>query len=140
MLCRERLARLSAAAQPAGATPTFSPAVNERSLRLALSKQIRELLDEVPAFQRLGAACRRPPRSDAGEDMSLPWRTPQACLNTRVTTKWLLFLLSGSAGVLASIAVWYLHKPLRTLVNPSTLHIAARNSIHTAFWARMRSG
>ena len=78
VLCRERLARLQAAAQPPEAAPTFSPAVNERSLRLALSKQIRELLDEVPAFQRLGAARSRPPRSDAGDDMSLPWRTLQA--------------------------------------------------------------
>ena len=77
-LCRERLARLQAAAQPAGAALTFSPAVNERSLRLALSKQIRELLDEVPAFQRLGAARRRPPRSDAGKAVSPPWRTPQS--------------------------------------------------------------
>ena len=81
-LCREHLARLQAAAQPAEAAPTFSPAVNERSLRLALSKQIRELLDEVPAFQRLGAARRRPPGSDAGEDMSpqrlipRPWKRP----------------------------------------------------------------
>ena len=81
-LCRERLARLQAAAQPAGAAPTFSPAVNERSLRLALSKQIRELLNEVPAYQRLGAARRRPPRSDAGEDVSPPWLTPQSLHNT----------------------------------------------------------
>ena len=77
MLCRKRLAQLQAAAQPAEATLTFSPAVNEKSLRLALSKQIRELLDEVPAFQRLGAARRRPPRSDAGKDVSLHWLTPQ---------------------------------------------------------------
>lgn len=35
---------------------TFSPAVNDRSLRMALAKQIRELHDEVPASQRLSAA------------------------------------------------------------------------------------
>ena len=35
---------------------TFSPAVNDRSLRMALAKQIRELHDKVPASQRLSAA------------------------------------------------------------------------------------
>ena len=51
-------------------TMQLLPAVALPSARLALSKQIRELLDEVPAFQRLGAARRRPPGSDAGEDTS----------------------------------------------------------------------
>jgi hypothetical protein len=70
------MARLQAEARaPADAGLTFSPAVNANSQRLALSKQIRELRDEVPAFRRLGAQSRRSPREDQGKgtSSSLNW-------------------------------------------------------------------
>ncbi|BDA48748.1 hypothetical protein COCOBI_12-4300 [Coccomyxa sp. Obi] len=52
----ERLARMRLAREAEDSDATFSPAVNDRSLRMALAKQIRELHDEVPASQRLSAA------------------------------------------------------------------------------------
>ncbi|CAL8463386.1 g2920 [Coccomyxa elongata] len=52
----ERLARMRLAQEAEDPDATFSPAVNDRSLRMALAKQIRELHDEVPASQRLSAA------------------------------------------------------------------------------------
>ena len=53
--------------RPAEGEETFSPAVNERSMRMALTKQIRELHDEVPAYQRLGALHRQAPKLDSGK-------------------------------------------------------------------------
>ncbi|EIE27456.1 hypothetical protein COCSUDRAFT_39121 [Coccomyxa subellipsoidea C-169] len=65
----ERLARMRLAREAADADATFSPAVNDKSLRMALAKQIRELRDEVPASQRLSAARPLPaptPDAEAG--------------------------------------------------------------------------
>lgn len=53
--------------RPAEGEETFSPAVNERSMRMALTKQIRELHDEVPAYQRLGALHRQAPKQDSSK-------------------------------------------------------------------------
>ena len=81
--CRERLAKLQAAARPEEAEETFSPATNERSARMALSKQIRELHDELPAYERLGGQRCPAPMHDHGErtlhpvlppaNVCLPW-------------------------------------------------------------------
>lgn len=57
-----RLAR-----EAADADATFSPAVCDRSLRLALAKQIRELRDELPAAQRLSAARALPAAAQGGQ-------------------------------------------------------------------------
>ncbi len=57
-----RLAR-----EAADTDATFSPAVNDKSLRMALAKQIRELRDEVPASQRLSAARPLPAPTPGGQ-------------------------------------------------------------------------
>lgn len=62
-----RLAR-----EAADADATFSPVVNDRSLRMALAKQIRELHDEVPASQRLSIARALPAPTPGGK----PTRPP----------------------------------------------------------------
>ncbi|KAK9917945.1 hypothetical protein WJX75_009986 [Coccomyxa subellipsoidea] len=65
----ERLARMRLAREAADADATFSPVVNDRSLRMALAKQIRELQDELPASQRLSIARALPaptPDAEAG--------------------------------------------------------------------------
>lgn len=70
------MAKLQAEAHaPAAAGMTFSPAVNANSERLALSKQIRELHDEIPAYRRLGALRRPSPKEGQGEAriLSLNW-------------------------------------------------------------------
>lgn len=70
------MAKLQAEARaPADAAMTFSPTVNANSQRLALSKQIRELHDEVPAYRRLGALRRPSPKEGLGEAtvFSLNW-------------------------------------------------------------------
>ena len=63
----ERLARMRLAREAADADATFSPAVNDKSLRMALAKQIRELRDEVPASQRLSAARPLPAPTPGGQ-------------------------------------------------------------------------
>ena len=92
--CRERLAKLQAAVQPAEGVETYSPAVNEKSMRMALTKQIRDLHDEVPAYQRLGALRRQAPNKDQGGSqcwlrymLSLfhVWSCPTLRLITRIS-------------------------------------------------------
>ena len=61
-----RLAR-----EAADADATFSPEVNDRSLRMALAKQIRELRDEVPASQRLSIARALPAPKPGGHRLML---------------------------------------------------------------------
>lgn len=53
--CSERLARARVAAEAGDGELTFAPAINDRSLRLALVKEIRELRDRLPACARLAA-------------------------------------------------------------------------------------
>ena len=57
---RERLTKLQAAVRPEQTEETFSPAVNERSARMALSKQIRELHDEVKGWTEPRGMSRAP--------------------------------------------------------------------------------
>ena len=44
---------------------TFAPAINDRSMRMAISKELREVREDVPAAHRL--SLRHPPKLTAGE-------------------------------------------------------------------------
>ena len=44
---------------------TFAPAINERSMRMAISKELREVREEVPLANRL--TLRQPPKLTAGK-------------------------------------------------------------------------
>lgn len=44
---------------------TFAPAINDRSMRMAISKELREVREDVPFANRL--TLRHPPKLTAGE-------------------------------------------------------------------------
>ena len=44
---------------------TFAPAINERSMRMAISKELREVREDVPFANRL--TLRQPPKLTAGK-------------------------------------------------------------------------
>jgi hypothetical protein len=73
----ERLARARVAAEAGDGELTFVPAINDRSLRLALVKEIRELRDRLPASARLadGSTGRAPPRAAPGAQTPCCWRS-----------------------------------------------------------------
>lgn len=44
---------------------TFAPAINERSMRMAISKELRQVREDVPFAHRL--TLRQPPKLTAGK-------------------------------------------------------------------------
>ena len=62
--CSERLAQTQLAAE-ADADMTFAPAINDKSLRMAISKELREVREDVSVADRL-TSC-QPPKLTAGE-------------------------------------------------------------------------
>ena len=61
--CSERLAQTQLAAE-AEADMTFAPAINDRSLRMAISRELREVREDVPLADRLTS--RKAPKQSAG--------------------------------------------------------------------------
>ncbi len=66
-MCSERLAQtqLSVDEDP---NMTFAPAINDRSVRLAISKELREVREDLPLADRLTS--RHPPRLTSGNSES----------------------------------------------------------------------
>lgn len=62
--CSERLAQTQLAAE-ADADMTFAPAINDKSLRMAISRELREVKEDVSVADRLTS--RQPPRLTAGK-------------------------------------------------------------------------
>ena len=62
--CSERLAQVQLSVEQ-DPDMTFAPAINERSMRLAISKELREVREDVPAGSRL--TLRQPLKLTAGK-------------------------------------------------------------------------
>ena len=84
LCCSERLAQtqLSVEEDP---NLTFAPAVNDRSMRLAISKELREVREDVPLADRLTS--RQPLKLNPGQShmsftdwlMHVKWRVKWHC-------------------------------------------------------------
>ena len=61
--CSERLAQVQLSVEQ-DPDLTFAPAVNDRSMRMAISKELREVREDMPLANRLTS--RHPPRLTAG--------------------------------------------------------------------------
>ena len=62
--CSERLAQVQLSVEQ-DPDMTFAPAINERSMRMAISKELREVREDVPVANRL--TLRQPPKLTAGK-------------------------------------------------------------------------
>ena len=62
--CSERLAQVQLSVEQ-DPEMTFAPAINERSMRIAISKELRQVREDVPFANRL--TLRQPPKLTAGK-------------------------------------------------------------------------